>query len=280
MKFEITNDYKNIREFLKEELMLSKKNIHTINMDKNNIFLNDELTNLYKELKIGDILEINLTLSTSNYLKNNEKEITIEYEDDFILVASKPFGMKTHPNDNGIENDTLVNFLINDFEYLEPIHRLDIDTCGLVIFAKTPFIKAKLDYMLENKEIMRFYSAIVKNNINTQKISTNIGRDNRENNKMTVTKNGKIAITNILECEKLNNGFYKLLISLETGRTHQIRVHLNYLNNGIVGDKLYSKDGYKYDNMYLGALKLEFIHPIYKKKIVINSHFKKLFNNI
>lgn len=274
MNIKILEDYKNLREYLSEFLLLSKKNLHTLNMCKKGIFLNGKAVNLYVPIQANDILTIKVDLAKSNYLANSFYDnIKKEYEDDFLLIVSKPFSMKTHPNDDN-EDDSLVNYLIKDYSYLEPIHRLDIDTCGLVILAKTPLIKSKLDKMLEAREIKRYYSAVVKKYIHPQKITNKIGRDRNEKNKMTVTNSGKEAITNILECSKLNNGFYKLLISLETGRTHQIRVHLNHLKNSIVGDKLYSQDGYKYNNMYLGALKLEFNHPINNKNIIINSCYK------
>lgn len=280
MEFKINKNYDNIRDFLKEKLLLSKKNIHTITMAKDGIFVNDEIVNAYTPLNIGDRLNITISLSKSNYTSNSEEQITIEYEDDFLLIVSKPFGMKTHPNDVDNENNTLVNYLIGNKEYLEPIHRLDSDTCGLVIFAKTPYIKAKLDYLLENKDIIRYYSAIVKKEMYPQKIVANIGRDNKASNKMTVTNNGKEAITNIVSCTPLSNGYYRLVLSLETGRTHQIRVHLQHKKNSIVGDRLYSVDGFTFDNMYLGALKLEFPHPITNEKIVVQSKYQDIFDNI
>lgn len=283
MNFKTLKNYPSVENYLSSFLKVSKKNIHAIRMDSHHnsytITINNTPASLKDKLNKGDTLGINIELGKSNYINNSSINIIKEYEDEFLLVVSKPFGIKTHPNDIEKEDDTLVNYLIEDYTYLEPIHRLDTDTCGLVIFAKTPLIKSKLDQMLDQREIKRYYTALIKNNIKPQTINTNIGRDNKDSKKMAVTRNGKNAITNILDCEKISQNKFSVTLSLETGRTHQIRVHLAHKGNAIIGDKLYSTDGYKYDRMYLGALKVIFQHPVTNEKIEVNSTLKNDFYN-
>ncbi|TQC54022.1 RluA family pseudouridine synthase [Mycoplasmopsis mucosicanis] len=219
-----------------------------------------------------------------------EMVLDIVYEDDYLVVINKPSNLVVHPAP-GHHNDTLVNGLLHHFKTLSNengllrpgiVHRIDKDTSGLLIIAKNNETHIKLAQMLKNHEIKRSYIAIcdglIKNK--TTKINLPINRQSNDRKKMTVHKDGKDSITTVY----LLKHFYldkepKSLVrcELQTGRTHQIRVHLKYINNPVYGDPVYNK---KIDdfNQRLHAYKLEFIHPMTNENIKIYAPIPKEFN--
>lgn len=226
--------------------------------------MNDEITYAITEEQTYDVKPVNIPLN-------------IVYEDEHILVINKPKGLVVHPAPS-YKGDTLVSALIYHYQSLSDVngpqrlgivHRIDKDTSGLLMVAKTNEAHQNLAKALKNHEIQRSYYAIVHGTPNTQfgTIDAPIGRDPNYRTKNTVIKTGRHAVTHF-EVVETNGKFSLLRCNLETGRTHQIRVHLQYIGYPIVGDPLYSyKRPYVDNGQMLHAYKLHYIHPITKKEM-------------
>ena len=216
--------------------------------------------------------------------------INILYEDNDIAVIDKKAGLVIHPS-YGHESGTLVNaimFHINDLSGINGeirpgiVHRLDKDTSGLIIIAKNDKAHNKLSEMFKNKEINKTYLAIVKGSLgkDTGRLETQMGRDLKDRKKMSVLKTGgKTAITNYEVLDK-NDKFSLVRVNIETGRTHQIRVHMKYLGYPILGDSVYGKESKSVKRQMLHAYKLEFIHPVTGKEMIIKSEIPKDFSEV
>ena len=207
-------------------------------------------------------------------------KIDIIFEDKDIAVINKQAGLVVHPA-QGHYSGTLVNAILYHIKDLSGIngemrpgivHRLDKDTSGLIIIAKNDKAHLELTNMFQNKEIKKTYLAIVKGKLNKKKgrIATQIGRDRNDRKKMAVLDSltqGKNAITNFRVIDQ-NEKFSLLKVDIETGRTHQIRVHMKYMGYPILGDAVYGRADSEKRQM-LHAYKLEFLHPITKEKMEI-----------
>lgn len=197
--------------------------------------------------------------------------------------------MVVHPA-HGHYSGTLVNAILFQIKDLSGIngemrpgivHRLDKDTSGLIIVAKNDKAHTKLTEMFKNKEIKKTYLAIVKGKVSkeTGRIETNIGRDEKDRKKMSVSrdeKKGKLAITTYKVID--SNERYSLLdVNIETGRTHQIRVHMKHIGYPILGDIVYGRPDNKIMRQMLHAYKLEFKHPITSEEMVLEAQLPKDF---
>lgn len=243
------------------------------------------------KLKGNEKIEIEIPEEEIKELNPENIFLDIVYEDSYIAVINKPSNMTVHPAQN-IYTGTLVNALLYHFKSLSNInednirpgivHRLDKDTSGLIIIAKTNEAHEKLVEMFQSKNMKKTYIAICKGNFSEKagRIENLIGRDPYERKRMAVVEvNGKPAITNYEVIDEVQD-FSLLKVNIETGRTHQIRVHMKYLNHPILGDSTYGTISKIINRQMLHAYMLEFLHPVTKKIIKIKGKLPEDFENI
>lgn len=256
----------------------SKKEVHLLRMNKE-VLLNGKPLHWTSPLIKGERLMIKLFTNKDFGVVPTYMDLNILYEDDHLLVVNKPAGITTHPNSLE-EKNTLANgiafYLQSKGEYrrIRHIHRLDKDTSGAILFAKHSLIGTILDKQLQERKIKRYYLAIVHGIIKNKKgtIQAPIGRDRHHPTKRRVSKNGQEAITHyeVLQTDEKNQCTL-VECTLDTGKTHQIRVHLSHLGHPLVGDLLYGGKGNK-QRQALHAYKLELIHPFTMEHLIIEDN--------
>ena len=267
--------------------------VYFSNLIKNgDVLVNGRKESPSYKVKKDDKIEVNYIKKESNsdLLPYNIK-LDIVYEDEYLLVVNKPKGLVVHPGD-GHHNDTLVNALIyankelttvNGLERVGIVHRIDKDTSGLILICKDDFTHKEIAKQLENHSMHREYIALVDGVINVDygKIIGKIGRDKSNRLKMAIDEiNGKDAITHFTVIKRYSN-FTLIKCKLETGRTHQIRVHMSSINHPIVGDKLYGGSCSLFnDGQLLHAYQLTFFHPILKKEISLTCDLPPYFKDV
>lgn len=268
MKFTVHENFDAVSlEDMLKTLHVPKKEMHFLRMSKE-IQINDVVQPLNTVLRAGDDVVLPAHGEVSQY-KPSYRTCDVLYEDRYLAVLFKPRGVKTHPNEMH-ESNTLMNHAIYTLEtdYLEPVHRLDQETKGVILVAKHPLVKKMLDHMLALREIKRVYIARVdtKKLIQPQTIDAPIEKMRSERNKYHVSPRGKDAVTHILNAH-VGPEYCELEIELETGRTHQIRVHLAHLGYPVIGDTLYGDSVLR--DLQLFSYCISFIHPILQREIKV-----------
>lgn len=265
-------------------------------IEENKVYVNDKLINKASfKLNINDIIDYELLIDKELEIIASDIPLDILYEDDSLLVINKKRGMVVHPSNGHYDGDTLVNALMyrkNNLSSINGIirpgivHRIDKDTSGLLVVAKTDEAHLFLASQLKDKTMYREYYALCNGIIPNQDliIKAPIGKDKNNRLKMAVDViNGKDAVTHVHVIERYKNSTF-VSCKLETGRTHQIRVHLAYIKYPIIGDQVYGQKSKYYTDkgQMLHAYKLSFIHPITKERMTftapIDEEFKRVQN--
>ncbi len=261
-------------------------------IEDGNILVNGKNVKVSYKIQENDKISVEIPEPKQIELKAQNIPIEIVYEDSDIIVVNKPKGMVVHPA-NGNPDGTLVNAIMAICKdslsgiggEIRPgiVHRIDKDTSGLLIVAKNDNAHVKMSEQIKNHEVKKTYIALVRGIFkeNEATIDMPIGRSTSDRKKMAVNKNGKNAITHIKVLKRFDK--YTLLqVNIETGRTHQIRVHLSHIGYPIVGDYTYSNGKNEFDvvGQCLHAQKLEFKHPITQKDMCLEAELPQYFKDI
>ena len=261
-------------------------------IENGQVLVNDKVSKTSYKTKLGDIIQITIEEPKEVGLKAQDIPLDIIYEDDDIIVINKPKGMVVHPG-SGNPDGTLVNAVLNHCKgslsgiggEIRPgiVHRLDKDTSGLIIIAKNDKAHINLSKQIQERKVKKIYTALVRGVIpeDTATINMPIGRSKTDRKKMAVRKDGKEAITHIKVIKRYDK--YTLIsVKIDTGRTHQIRVHLSHIGYPIIGDEVYSngKNKWGIKGQCLHAKSLKFKHPITGKEMKIEAELPEYFKEI
>ena len=238
------------------------------------IFINDVEKNKSSVLKEDDILKIEYK-EEIDFLPLDSK-LEILYEDEHLLIVNKPAGILVHP-DSKDKNGTLVNMVSNYYHKtnqnitVKYLHRIDVDTSGIVVFGKDILTTSYLMNEISNHTFIRRYLCLCSGNFLEDEGTYNypIAENRYVANKKRVSPTGKKAVTNYKVLEKLKKNLNLCLVQLETGRTHQIRVHFSYKGHPLVGDALYNGNTNLMKRQALHSYEVDFKHPISEKRIHI-----------
>lgn len=261
-------------------------------IDEENILVNGKKTKASYKLNLEDEVTIKKEEPKELEIKAEDIPLDIVFEDKDIIVVNKQKGLVVHPG-NGNPDGTLVNAIMNYCKdelsgiggAIRPgiVHRIDKDTSGLLIIAKNDEAHINISEQIKAHEVKKTYIALVRGVVtaNQATIDMPISRSTKDRTKMAVSKNGKNAITHFEVLERFKN--YTLLkINIETGRTHQIRVHLAQIGYPIVGDFVYSngKNPFGVEGQMLHSYRLEFSHPITHEKLQLEAKLPEYFEKV
>ncbi len=288
MKFKIDEEKVRIDKVLSEKLDYSRS-ILTKMLKEGNILVNGSVVKPSYLVNHGDVVEIVKEYTPETEMTPTKMDLDIVYEDDDIMVINKPTGVVVHPGSGNKEN-TLANGLLYYTQSLSDVngdarpgivHRLDKDTSGLMLVAKTNKAHEILSEDFKVHAVKREYIALLCGVLphNEAKIDAPIGRDTNNRKLMTVTAtNSKNAITHLKVIKRYQSNTL-VCLHLETGRTHQIRVHMKYIGYPVFNDPVYGTQKIKEVGQFLHSKTIDFIHPITKKTMHFESELPKYFKD-
>lgn len=289
---EILVDVNGIRAdvFLSEKLSLSRSHVKNL-MDKGSVLLNDKIVKPRDLTKIGDNYVVLISEPKKIDVQPKNIPIDIVYQDNDIAVINKQQGLTVHAG-SGTDDNTLVNALLYSLDSLSGIngeirpgivHRIDKDTSGLLVVAKNDNAHLSLSAQIQNKTCKRTYIALLEGVLKTDEgvIETFIERSTKNRTMMAVSNKGRKAITHYEVLKRFEN-FTLCKFVLETGRTHQIRVHSAYIKHPIVGDTTYGfkKQKFNLNGQLLHAIKLELSHPVSNERLTFEAPIPEHFLSV
>ena len=289
MKIIVTENQERLDKYLANNTEHSRSTIIKM-LDNGFIKVNGKIEKASYKVRVNDCIDIEDGFVEETDIVPVKMDINIVYEDDDLIVVDKPSGLVVHPGSGNYDN-TLVNGLmhytnslsdINGEERPGIVHRIDKDTSGLLVIAKNNKSHAILsEYFKKHDNIKREYIALICGNFphDSATIDAPIGRDPKDRKKMTVTAtNSKEAITHLKVLKKYKDYTLVSLI-LETGRTHQIRVHMNYIGYPVYNDPVYNTKKCTEFGQFLHSYKMDFIHPITNKEMHFESPLPEEFQS-
>lgn len=261
-------------------------------IENEKVLVNEKATKPSYKVQENDVILIEEEEPQEVNLKPQEIPLDVIYEDNDIIVINKPKGMVVHPG-NGNPEGTLANAVMARCKgslsgiggEIRPgiVHRLDKDTSGIIIVAKNDNSHINLSNQIKDREVKKTYIALVRGVVKENEATINmpIGRSTKDRVKMAVSERGKEAITHFKVLERFQ-GFTLLELQIDTGRTHQIRVHMAEIGYPVVGDYVYSngKNPFGVQGQMLHAYKLKFKHPITEKQMELEAPIPEYFENI
>lgn len=276
-----------IDSLLKIEWQVPKKLLHRYRME-NAVLVNGEKRRWSELLQEGEKLQIHMFPDEEYGVEPEFYDLEVIYEDDHVLIVNKPIGVDTHPAEQGGKG-TLANYVAFHLQTegietkVRHIHRLDKDTSGGVVFAKHALAGVIMDRLLMERRIKRTYIALVEGKVKKKKgtIDEPIGRDRHHATRRRVSPKGDRAVTQyeVIQYDKEKN-ITLVKLQLETGRTHQIRVHMSYLGHPLLGDTLYGGKTKLLSRQALHAAHISLLHPITKQQITAEISFPKDISHV